>query len=511
MKLRLVHQLFLLVAASALVAALAMAALLSVNLSRGFDAYLVEQDAQKLIAFAQEASASLTAEALTVDVFAGGTNAPGLNILRSLTGLRPVRPDLAPGWRPPPVGSPPQFGDGAPPRFERRPPGRRGPIVPPMDFTARLMLFTPEGAQFAGPPPPPLDGSNAPLALLQQPIELAGETIALAKVLPRGPRANRIDQGFLLEQYRAAGILAIVLIAVSAVPATIFARRGAARLAKMQRATDAIAKGNLAVRTPVSGDDELSIMARNINDMAASLQQLEAARARWLAEIGHELRTPMTVLVGEIEALQKGVRPLTQDAVTSLSEEASRLALLIEDLQFLAMSDLKAAPCHFAPDDAAHIVQPVIRRFRPELEHAGLALDVRLADGPALPVVWDSARIQQLLANLLTNSRRYTDAPGRVRVALSHTDKKVTLRVDDTAPGVSALDMTQLFVPLYRVEASRSRARGGSGLGLSVCQSIVRAHGGHIRAELSALGGLAIVIELPLNAALQTYPGGDTG
>ncbi len=510
-KIRLFHQLFALVAATAVLAVLARGALLSWNLTRGFAAYLTEQDERQRASFASEA-ARLLAEQGPPQTMLTGANPPGIRLLLSRLvpdGLMPVRPGL-PG-RPDQMASPPSGPPmGGPPPGRRPRPGLEQPARPlgpppqrsnpgpPQKFSTRLLLFDSQGNQLAGPPPPP-----TPLAatmMLEAPITVRGDIVAVAKLLPRGVMVDPVDAGFLSRQYKTAAVLAGLLVIAAAAPAFVLARRGAKRLGHMQTATNAIAKGSFDVRVEVNGSDELATMAENINDMAASLEQLEAARRRWLAEIGHELRTPMTVLIGEIEALRDGIRPLTAAAVHSLSEEAGRLSLLIEDLQFLAMSDLTAAPCHFAETDAVRLVREVAARFSRDMEQAGLSLAVECGAIETLPVLWDRGRIDQVLANLLTNALRYTDAPGAVRLSLFEAANDVRLTLEDTAPAVPEAQLEQLFEPLFRLEGSRARASGGSGLGLAVSKSIVRAHGGTIRAQASELGGLAISLSLPKDA-----------
>jgi two-component system, OmpR family, sensor histidine kinase BaeS len=180
-----------------------------------------------------------------------------------------------------------------------------------------------------------------------------------------------------------------------------------------------------------------------------------------------------------------------------LNEEAIRLSALIEDLHFLALSDLSGQPCRFASVDAVALCERAVARFRPQAEATGLSIGFESEGRTSIDVHWDAARIDQLLANLLTNSLRYTDAPGKVQASLDLVDDKVVLTVDDTAPGVPPEYLDQLFVPLYRLDAARSRVAGGSGLGLAVSEAIVRAHGGTIAAAPSTLGGLAIRVELP--------------
>ncbi len=487
MKLRLFHQLFLLVALTALVAALSMASVLSFNLDRGFSHYLDERDVQSLEAFVASAASRLRARD-SLSVQAGEDARLGDLISEMVRSGELSVPPPGPDW---PEAYPP-IGDAPPmPRDGRRKSG------PPDTFGARLLVFDTHGVQVFGPPPPPRDPG---LTMPERPIEIGGEIIATVRMLPRRPAPGDVDARFLRNQYFGAATLTGLLLAVASVPAFLLARHGAARLAAMQHATDAISLGDFKARVEVRGNDELSAMAQNINKMAAGLEHLEGARRRWLAEIGHELRTPLTALLGELEALQDGVRPIDRAAIASLSEEATRLSLLVEDLHFLAMSDLAAPPCHFAPADAMQIVEAVSARFGRDLGDSGLELTTVHHQPDGLAVIWDRARIEQLFANLLTNSQRYTDTPGQVKITLSGDADAVRMTVEDSAPGVAAEHLNDLFEPLYRIENARDRASGGSGLGLAVSKAIVLAHGGDISAAPSALGGLMIDIRLPADA-----------
>lgn len=268
----------------------------------------------------------------------------------------------------------------------------------------------------------------------------------------------------------------------------------------IQEATARIARGELTIRLPTTRTDEIGDLIRNINSMAEGLEHLETARRRWIAEISHELRTPLTVLRGEIDALAEGIRPLTLEAVGSLREEALRLGAMVDDLHLLAMADLNALPCYFMECDALQLTQRMQQRFDRRASAAGIYLELTMPAENALPVYWDSQRMEQVLANLLDNSLRYTDAPGRVRLTIQRQQQRVLLLLDDSKPGVAAADLGRLFDPLYRSDSARGRHRAGSGLGLAICAALVRAHGGRITAAASELGGLSILVDMPVSA-----------
>jgi two-component system sensor histidine kinase BaeS len=354
------------------------------------------------------------------------------------------------------------------------------------------VLLDPRGGPLLGRPL-----AEGPLPFVDRPVSWRGQVVAIARLrpVPRTPEANDLD--FLRSQYLGIAGVAAVLVLVAIGAATWLARQWTARLAEVQAATARIARGELAVRLPAARGDEIGDVMRNVNAMAESLQRMEGARRRWIADISHELRTPLSVLRGEVEAMLDGVRPTTVEAIGSLREEVLRLGSLVEDLHLLAMSDLNALPCRWAAADAFGLVRDAQRRFETRASAAGLVLSVDVPAGAEAAVQWDAARIGQLLSNLLENALRYTDAPGRIELAVRADADRVRLRIDDSPPGVSEAELPRLFEPLWRADATRGRHAGGSGLGLAICEAIVRAHEGTIRATRSPRGGLRIEVDLP--------------
>jgi two-component system sensor histidine kinase BaeS len=267
------------------------------------------------------------------------------------------------------------------------------------------------------------------------------------------------------------------------------------RIHALARGTNALSQGDYHVRLDAKGHDELAQLARDFNALAAALAAARQARQQWIADIAHELRTPLSVLRAELESLEDGVRPLDQTAVASLTGEAARLARLVEDLHTLSMSDLGALSYHKEPVDLAEVIIDVLDAQRRAIEERGLELETQLADGAM--VFADETRLAQVFANLLQNSVRYTDAPGKIAITLKRAGERVIVEWEDSAPGVPTDELARLTERLYRVESSRSRAGGGSGLGLAIARAIVEGHGGSLKARTSALGGLTIEIALP--------------
>ncbi len=264
-----------------------------------------------------------------------------------------------------------------------------------------------------------------------------------------------------------------------------------------------IAQGRLGTRVRVRGQDELATLARTFNHMATRLDRVESSRRAWLADVAHELRTPLAAMRAEIEALQDGVRTFDDRTALRLHRQVMRLGQLVDDLR-LSMSDTAV------PLDAAETVRPLVlvdeavASMRERFAQAGIALETTwpLGAAPVPEVLGDTRRLHQVVMNLLENSLRYTDAGGRLRVSRAPPEDtpagELLLWFDDTAPGVDEAERPLIFERLYRCEGSRDRMLGGSGLGLAICRSVVLAHGGRIEADASPLGGLRIALALPL-------------
>ena len=270
-----------------------------------------------------------------------------------------------------------------------------------------------------------------------------------------------------------------------------------ARLQRIAGGARALAEGRYATRVPVDSADELGRLATDFNELAAALERTEQSRRQWVADISHELRTPIAVLRAEVEALQDGVRALDAQALDVLHADVLRLGRLVDDLYLLARSDLGALSYHKADLDPVSLLEDDLAAMGNEFRQR--RIEVALERGAGLPcrVHADADRLSQLFRNLLTNAVRYTDAGGRLVVRAAREGGRVRLDFEDSEPGVPDADLPRLFERFHRVERSRSREHGGAGLGLAICRSIAEAHGGTLEARASRFGGLCIRLELP--------------
>jgi len=482
MRLRLWQRLFLVIAALSSLALAGFAIWQQQGFRRGFIGYLDEAALERLEPATSRLAAAY-AEHGHWDFLAGDEQ-------RFATLIDPV-PHGFPRAGTREFAPPPQFG-GTP---GNDPHGRPEPprFVPPGLF-ARLLLVDAQGHAVVG-------NADIPKGSASIPVVLDGERIGALRLGSQPTLRGAADLAFAREQFRNALIAGIGVLAAALVLAFALARWLLEPVRALADGTRALAEGDYARRLTADRRDELGALAHDFNHLAATLEQHRDARRRWGTDIAHELRTPLSILRGEIQALQDGVHSPTPQALASLHAECDRLGSLVEDLYQLALADAGALEYRFETQDLGELVRESLDLHRHALTDAGLELEEAIADGVAVRA--DPRRIGQLVDNLLANSLRYTDVPGRIRVSVSAPAQSMArLVVEDSAPAVPVDALPNLFDRLFRVERSRNRAAGGAGLGLAICQAIVDAHEGRVEAIPSALGGLRIVVHLPLPAEM---------
>lgn len=332
------------------------------------------------------------------------------------------------------------------------------------------------------------------------PIRVEGEIVGYAGIRLGPPLERIVEARFLEEQITTFIWIALAMVLFCAALSIPIARYLVKPLKAFNRGSQALAAGHYETRMPVESLDELGQIARDFNALASALERTEAQRRQWVADTSHELRTPITVLRGEIEALQDGMRPFDKKAVDSLHAEVMRLNRLVDDLYELAKSDAGSLSYRPTEVSVSEILEEVLNQYETELRQKSIK-PTQIIDNSKPDIVnADPDRLAQLFRNLLNNSLRYTDIGGQIVISVCSDDASRYLNIDfeDSAPGVPDNELEHLFERFYRVESSRNRESGGAGLGLSICKNIVSAHGGIIYASRSALGGLRIHVGLPL-------------
>ncbi len=259
-----------------------------------------------------------------------------------------------------------------------------------------------------------------------------------------------------------------------------------------------IAEGNYNERLDVRSSDELGEMAQHFNQMADALATTEEIRRQLLADVSHELKTPLASIKGYMEGLQDGVVPATPDVFQLVHEEADRLQKLVQDLQELSRTEAAAIAIQVADCELGQLVETVITRFRPQFLDSNIQLETAIPDH--LPkVLVDRDRTSQVLTNILGNALHYTPAGGRVMLSAKRVNASVQVSIQDTGIGLKADELKQVFQRFYRVDKSRARSSGGSGIGLTIARHLVEAQGGHLWAESPGLNqGSTFHFTLPL-------------
>lgn len=455
--------------------------LLRINAADSFQNYLQAQETERLSAYRDELLSQLAEHGSWERLLA--TLQQGLSDHGHPRPSHHRRPHAGQHRsRPPQPGGYPGP-DGLPHRSEPPPSQGRGhrPLI--LD-SAGTVVFP------AQAPAPPADS-------IRLPLEWRGRLFGYVVQPSRSPQRQQAEIEFQARQTQTYQHAALLAMLIATILAAVVAGWLSRRVRAIERGTRAFANRDFSVRVHQAGSDELAQLADQVNRLGEALARHEQRQKQWLADVAHELRTPLAVLKGELEALLEGVRSAGPEALTSLQEEVARLNRLVEDLNLLSVAESGGLRLHCARGDLRDLLEEVQERFGSVLADAGF--DLRLEQPTAAATCgFDQPRMEQVLGNLISNILRYA-SPGIVRLELRRHDRHHRIALADSGPGVSAQRREQLFDRFYQMDGSRGRQPGSSGLGLAICRSLVEAHGGSIRAE-DADGGLAIIIDLPIQS-----------
>jgi signal transduction histidine kinase len=291
----------------------------------------------------------------------------------------------------------------------------------------------------------------------------------------------------VLQASLAAGGIALLL-------SLVFFRQVVRPLRGMMEMAEQIAAGDYAARARISSRDEVGSLAESLNRMAAALDRLEQLRKDLVANVAHELRTPLANLRGYLEAIQDGVTPASGEAIDWLHEEAMRLVRLVDALHELSRFDANLPHVRIEPVDIGALVRRHIDLRRAEFAARGLAVRSELSPNGGLR--GDPDLLSQALYNLIDNALKYTPAGGAVTIAVRPDGQTVRIAVSNSGEGIAPEDLPYIFERFYRGEKSRSRSSGGAGIGLAIVKEVARAHGGEVGAA-SRDGQTTVWLRLP--------------
>lgn len=309
--------------------------------------------------------------------------------------------------------------------------------------------------------------------------------------------SRHVEEAFASALLVSIGIATLTAVVAAFVVSWYFSRRVQHSISDVADAAAQVASGRFGTRVPDPGlGREFASLAATFNSLAERLEATETTRRRMLADLAHEMRTPLATVDAHLEAVEDGVRALDDDTLEVIRESTQRLRRLAEDMT--AVSRAEEGGVHLSPQpvDAAALVRSAAEVARDRYAAKGVALEVAPAAAGRVRV--DPDRIAQVLGNLLDNALRHTPPEGRVVVSSRREGDWVELTVSDTGEGIGAQHLPHVFDRFYRVDTARDRRRGGSGIGLSIARALVEAHGGVLTAASAGPGsGTTFTARLP--------------
>jgi len=324
-----------------------------------------------------------------------------------------------------------------------------------------------------------------------------GEVVGTLITVPQPPARNDLEQQFFNEVNRGLVLAAIGVVLAASMVGITFARRLTTPLRQLTLAVRSMEEGKLEQRVETRSQDEIGELINSFNQMSSELSRANQLRRQMTADIAHDLRTPLSVIAGYLEALSDGTLPPTLERFNTLHNEATLLQRLVEDLRTLSLVDSGELTLQRESINVQVFLQDIQRFYEPRATEEAITLQTQIE--PNLPTIsGDRMRLSQVLGNLISNAIRHTPADGSITLGAALADQKVQIWVQDTGEGIEPEKLLYIFDRLYRVDESRTQSDGQTGLGLAITRALVEAHGGTIRAESQRNQGTKMVIHLPI-------------
>lgn len=290
------------------------------------------------------------------------------------------------------------------------------------------------------------------------------------------------------------GVISFILALFLVIVSTLLIRRFVNPLADVIYAARAVATGKLDTRIPTKGPQDLRSLSESFNEMATALERNDRERRSMLADIAHELRTPISVIRGRLEGIVDGIYPENGTQVSMVLEQTYLLQRLVDDLRLLTLAETRQLHFDSQQIDLGEVMERVLDMFSAEAQEKNISLAFPEKSGE-LSVTLDPQRFEQVISNLVGNAIRYIPEGGKVWVTANGTMNSVRITVNDNGKGIPVEDLPYIFDRFWRKDKSRSRATGGTGLGLAIARQLVEAQGGTITATNLLPNGLQISIE----------------
>jgi len=294
----------------------------------------------------------------------------------------------------------------------------------------------------------------------------------------------------------------LLAISIALIIAFVLSRWVSAPIQALTVSAKRLGRGDFSQRLDFQGKGELGELTQAFNSMASNLERTERLRRNMVADTAHELRTPLSNIRGYMEAIRDGMIKPDADAIRSLDEEVTLLSRLVDDLQELALADAGEIKLVCQPEDVKELIHQVVAAVQTKATAKGVPISLSVPD--KLPLVnIDARRISQVVRNLLENALAHTAKGGNIAVTARQQDGWVEISVTDTGEGIPAEELPNIFERFYRVDKSRARATGGSGLGLTIAKYLVEAHGGKIKAYSESGKGSRFLFTVPVSDSIS--------
>ena len=333
------------------------------------------------------------------------------------------------------------------------------------------------------------------LGTVAVPIETGEETVG--QLVSFEDQPGQLEEPLLRGVNRILILTAVTTGVVGLVIALLLSRNLTSPLRSLSAAMQQFARGERNIRLSPPGEDEVGDLTRSFQGMMTDLERQETLRKEMTADIAHELRTPLSVIRANLDALADGVFPLTKENLAPIRESTDLLDRLIEDLRTLELADAGRLALEKTGLDVPRLLRRITARFTPHAELRSQKLEC-LPTGDLPPLSADLQRLEQILGNLIDNALRHTPEGGIVRLGAKSAGGAVCITVDDSGPGIPADSLEKIFERFYRLDSGRSRFEGGSGLGLAIARKLADAHGGSLTAENLPEGGARFTLKLPV-------------
>jgi two-component system, OmpR family, sensor histidine kinase BaeS len=360
-----------------------------------------------------------------------------------------------------------------------------------LGFAARLALYDAKRQFIVGEPTTTQQSFRE--------IRVKGHVVGYLGLKPVLQQEDALSINFFSNQKRYLFLIYALSFLASLVVALLLATYFKAPIQRLLNGTRELTQGNYQHQVVVNRNDELGDLSQQLNQLAIILEQHENSRRQWVADTSHELKTPLAVLQAQIEAMQDGIRKATPEHLAAMLRQVTSLKKLTKDLADLAQADAQQLSCYFTLVNPWQVIEQEVENFKPSFAQAQIEINLQ---GQGCDLQLDIDRFKQIMVNLIGNSLRYTDAGGEVQIHTHETATEWTVYVDDTPLGLSDEQLARLGERFYRVDDSRTRATGGTGLGLALSRQIAQALGGTLSFEHSPLGGLRCKLTFP--KTLQT-------